>query len=216
MNPKKIYPGVYRIKGMLLTKNSSPGFRVYDEKTIKSGGAEYRQWNPYRSKLAAAMLNGLKYFPISEKSQVLYLGASSGTTASHISDVTGNLVYCVEYSKRMMRELIGVCKVKRNMVPILGDANLPHSFAKSIGGVDVVYQDVAQKNQSEIFIKNMRYFKASAGLLAIKARSIDCVDSPKNVFRREVEKLRGEFMVEDVLELEPYDKDHILVSVRVM
>jgi len=114
-----------------------------------------------------------------------------------------------------MRELLYVCERKRNMIPILGDANLPATFARNIGRVEVVYQDVAQKNQTEIFVKNMRSFKAEAGLYAIKARIINCIESPKKVFREEVAKLKEEFTVLDEIELSPYDKDHILVNVRV-
>jgi len=215
MSGKKIFPGVYKINGRLATRNSSPGFKVYDEKLIFDKGVEYREWDPFRSKLAAAILKGMSQFPITEHSRVLYLGASSGTTASHVADITGDVVYCVEYAKRMMRELLYVCERKRNMIPILGDANLPATFARNIGRVEVVYQDVAQKNKTEIFVKNMRSFKAEAGLYAIKARSINCIESPKKVFREEVAKLKEEFTVLDEIELSPYDKDHILVNVRV-
>jgi fibrillarin-like pre-rRNA processing protein len=215
MKLKKIFPGVFKVNGRLATENSSPGFRVYDEKLFHARGVEYREWDPFRSKLAAAVLKGMSEFPIDGKTRVLYLGASSGTTASHVADITGDVVYCVEYAKRMMRELLSVCERKRNMIPVLGDANLPSSFSRNIGKVEVVYQDVAQKNQTEIFVKNMRYFKASAGILAIKARSINCVEPPKKVFREEVAKLKNEFMVLDSIELEPYDKDHMLVNVRV-
>jgi fibrillarin-like pre-rRNA processing protein len=214
MKIKKIFPGVYKLDREIATQNSSTGFRVYDEKLIKVKGEEYREWNPFRSKLAAAIIKGLKSLPIDERSRVLYLGASSGTTASHIADLTEELVFCVEFSKRMMRELLQVCERKRNMIPILGDANQPSSFARSIGRVDVVYQDIAQKNQTEIFTKNMRYFKADAGIIAIKARSIDCTEQPKKVFKTAVANLKEDFNVLDVIELAPYDLDHILINVR--
>ncbi|MFH1788280.1 MAG: fibrillarin-like rRNA/tRNA 2'-O-methyltransferase [Candidatus Altiarchaeota archaeon] len=214
MKPKKIFPGVYGIGRNIATENNTPGFRVYDERLIKAKGTEYREWDPFRSKLAAGILNGLTELPIGEQTRVLYLGASSGTTASHVSDITKEMVYCVESAKRMMRELLFVCERKKNMIPILGDAGIPSSFARNIGVVDVVYQDVAQRDQTEIFIKNMDYFKARAGLFAIKARSIDCIAPPKKVFKQEVAKLKERFQIIDVLKLEPYDKDHILVNVK--
>lgn len=214
MRLKKIFPGVYRIGRIIATENSTPGFRVYDERLVKLKGVEYREWDPFRSKLAAGVLNGITELPVTLNSRVLYLGASSGTTASHVADITGELVYCVEYAKRMMRELLFVCERKKNMIPMLGDANLPASYARNMGVVDVVYQDVAQKNQTEIFMKNMDYFKAKAGMLAIKARSIDCIAPPKKVFKREVAKLKEKYSVIDVVKLEPFDKDHVLVNVR--
>lgn len=50
---------------------------------------EYRVWNPFRSKLAAAILGGIDEVHMPPGSKVLYLGAASGTTVSHVSDVVG-------------------------------------------------------------------------------------------------------------------------------
>ncbi len=207
--------GVYRINGKLATENSSPGFRVYDEKLIRKKGIEYRLWDPYKSKLSAAILNGLMEFPFKKNSNVLYLGASSGTTASHISDICINgSIYCVELSKRMMRELIPVTMKKTNMVPILGDANHPLRYASNIGLVDIIYQDVSQKNQAEILLKNTDIFSPKYAMLIIKSRSINAIKSPKKVFREEIKRLKEKFDVLQIIELIPYDKDHVLVNLK--
>lgn len=50
---------------------------------------EYRAWNPFRSKLAAAILGGVDKIYMKPGSKVLYLGAASGTTVSHVSDIVG-------------------------------------------------------------------------------------------------------------------------------
>lgn len=50
---------------------------------------EYRAWNPFRSKLAAAILGGVDQIHIKPGAKVLYLGAASGTTVSHVSDIVG-------------------------------------------------------------------------------------------------------------------------------
>ena len=71
----------------LATQNLVPGNQVYNEKLVQHKGSEYRIWNPFRSKLAAAIMNDLKNFPFNQKSDVLYLGVSTGTTISHISDI---------------------------------------------------------------------------------------------------------------------------------
>ena len=80
--------GVYKFKNKLFTENlkSSKGLKVYNEKLVKFKENEYRSWNPHRSKLAAAILNGLS-IKIKPDSNVLYLGAATGTTVSHISDI---------------------------------------------------------------------------------------------------------------------------------
>lgn len=212
---KKIFPGVYKLRGMIATENSTPGFRVYDEKLIKEKGREYRIWDPYRSKLVAAILNGLGELPFKQDSNVLYLGASAGTTASHLSDICNNgLIYCLEYSKRMMRSLIPVCEKKRNMIPILGDARYLETYLHNIASVDVIYQDVAQRNQAEILLRNSERFSPRYALLAIKSRSINAVKSPKKIFREETEKLKDRFEVMQVLDLRPYDKDHVMVNLK--
>ena len=71
----------------LTTKNLIRGNKFYNEKIIFSNDQEYRVRKPYKSKLAAAILNGLEILPIIEKSRVLYLGTSEVITLSHISDM---------------------------------------------------------------------------------------------------------------------------------
>ena len=50
---------------------------------------EYRVWNPFRSKLAACVLGGVDAIHMPPGSKVLYLGAASGTSVSHVSDIVG-------------------------------------------------------------------------------------------------------------------------------
>jgi len=212
----KTFSGIYRINGKLATLNSSPGYRVYDEKLIYKDGREYRLWDPYRSKLSAAIIKGLEEFPFRENSNVLYLGASSGTTASHIADICPRgLIYCVEFSKRMMRELLPVVMKKRNMIPILANAARPGEYIHRVASIDIIYQDVAQSNQAEILIRNSEKFSPRSAMLVIKSRSINAVKSPKKVFKREIEKLKGRFDILQTIDLRPYDKDHVLVNLRV-
>ncbi|MEA3254410.1 MAG: fibrillarin-like rRNA/tRNA 2'-O-methyltransferase [Candidatus Altiarchaeota archaeon] len=212
---KKIFPGVYKLKGRIATENSSPGFRVYDEKLIKEKGREYRIWDPYRSKLAAAILGGLKEFPFRRDSNILYLGASSGTTPSHLSDIcSSGMIYCLEYSKRMMRNLSQVCEKKTNMIPLLGDARYPETYIHNLATINIIYQDVAQPNQAEIMLRNSERFSPKYALLVIKSRSINAVKNPKKVFREEIDKLKKRFDVMQVLDLRPYDKDHVMVSLK--
>lgn len=212
---KQIADGVYIIEKKLATLNNSPGFRVYDEKLVKKNGKEYRMWNPHRSKLAAALKKGLNKSPFQENSDVLYLGASSGTTASHVADICREgAVYCVEFSKRMMRDLIPVTEKKVNMIPICADANQPVRYKRLIPNVDIIYQDVAQPNQAEILKKNRRVFGPKYALLAIKSRSIDTIKDPKKVFEKELSKLKKDFKALEVVDLQPFEKDHVLVNLQ--
>ncbi|WXG45827.1 MAG: fibrillarin-like rRNA/tRNA 2'-O-methyltransferase [Candidatus Atabeyarchaeum deiterrae] len=200
----------------LATLNLAPGRRVYGERLVQVSGKEYRLWDTYRSKLAAAMVKGMEEVPLELGSRVLYLGAASGTTSSHVSDIVGEngIVYCVEFSPRVMRELVAVCEYRKNMLPILADARFPEKYRMLVQEVDLIYQDVAQPNQSEIMIKNAKMFlkEGGHGFLAIKARSIDVTKEPSEIFKKETEALQKEFEIKKVVHLEPFDKAHVMIA----
>jgi fibrillarin-like pre-rRNA processing protein len=203
----------------LCTKNFAPSFSVYGERLIKYEGVEYREWNAFRSKLAGAILKGLKYNPVKKGTKVLYLGAASGTTPSHVSDIVENegKVYGVEFSARVVRELILVAQHRPNLFPILADARFPQSYKLLIEDPDVLYVDIAQPDQTDIAIYNAKFFLKDKGylLLAVKARSIDVTKEPEDIFKTEAEKLRtSDFEVEQIINLDPYDKDHAMILAK--
>ena len=199
------------------TPNLVRGLTVYGEKIVKLDDEEYRIWDPFRSKLAAAMRKGLRDFPLKYGDKVLYLGASTGTTVSHVSDLIGNkgLVFAVEPAVRVARELIeNVASKRKNVIPIIQDARRPESYFSVFGNVDLVYCDIAQSDQTEIAIKNCNNFLKKEGILliVIKTRSIDVTMSPHSVVVRESEKLRkNNFHINQTINLDPFDKDHALV-----
>ncbi len=201
----------------LATLNLAPGVSVYGEKLVVVEGKEYRIWDPFRSKLAAAILKGLKDIGLKEGYSVLYLGASTGTTLSHISDIVGEkgVVFGVEFSARVARELIErVAKHRRNVVPIVADARHPRLYPSIYGKVDLVYCDIAQPDQTEIAVENCRIYLKSEGklLLVVKCRSIDVAMEPTLIVKQEASKLKESgFKINQVVELEPFDKDHALI-----
>jgi len=203
----------------LATKNLVPGQRVYGERLFNYEGVEYREWNAYRSKLAAALLKGLEELPVKEGDRILYLGIASGTTASHISDIIGSkgLIYGVEFSPRVIRDLMQVVADRRNILPILADARAPERYRLMVGMVNGLYADVAQPEQADIVNRNARLFLEDGGylLLAIKARSIDVTREPSDIYLREMKKLaQGGFEVIDVVHLDPFDRDHAMIYAR--
>ncbi len=208
---------VYYKDGNVATKNLNPGTSVYGEELIVED-EEYRIWNPRRSKLAAALLNGLENLEIQDTSKVLYLGASTGTTVSHISDIAINgKIYAVEFSPTTAKKLVQLSNQRFNIAPILGDATKPKGYLNIVEKTDLVYCDVAQPNQSELFMRNMNLFSKddSVGLLMIKARSIDVVQKPKKIFREQEKKLKEKgFKIVEKVKLEPYEKDHIAFLVE--
>lgn len=208
---------VYFKDGNVATKNLNPGISVYGEELIQED-EEYRIWNPRRSKLAAALLNGLASLNLDDSSKVLYLGASTGTTVSHISDiVTNGRIYAVEFSPTTAKKLVQLSRQRPNIAPILGDATKPKGYLNITEKTDLVYCDVAQPTQTELFMRNMNLFSKEdgMGLLMIKARSIDVVQKPKKVFKEQEKKLKEKgFKIIEKVKLEPYEKDHIAFLVE--
>jgi fibrillarin-like pre-rRNA processing protein len=198
----------------------APGKNVYGERLIRFKIMEYRLWDPYRSKFAAALMKGLETVPIQPDHKVLYLGAASGTTASHVSDIVGEEghVYCVEFASRSIRELVNnVCAFRYNMSPILADARMPERYSTLMGKVDDIYCDIAQPEQAKVLADNADLFLVDGGwvMLAIKAQSIDVTKEPSEIYEREINimKARG-FQVEGVVHLEPYDKAHVMIVAK--
>uniref|UniRef100_A0A8C5Q993 rRNA 2'-O-methyltransferase fibrillarin n=1 Tax=Leptobrachium leishanense TaxID=445787 RepID=A0A8C5Q993_9ANUR len=215
--------GVFICRGKedaLVTKNLVPGESVYGEKrmSVEDGELkiEYRAWNPFRSKLAAAILGGVDQIHIKPGSKVLYLGAASGTTVSHVSDLVGpeGLVYAVEFSHRSGRDLINVAKKRTNIIPVIEDARHPHKYRMLLGMVDVIFADVAQPDQTRIVALNAHNFLKNGGhfVISIKANCIDSTAAPEAVFASEVKKMQQENMKpQEQLTLEPYERDHAVV-----
>ncbi|CAR25655.1 hypothetical protein ZYGR_0A02200 [Zygosaccharomyces rouxii] len=229
------HDGIYIARGkedLLVTKNVAPGESVYGEKRVsveepsKEDGVpptkvEYRVWNPFRSKLAAGIMGGLDELFIAPGKKVLYLGAASGTSVSHVSDVVGpeGVVYAVEFSHRPGRELIAMAKKRPNVVPIIEDARHPQKYRMLLGMVDCVFADVAQPDQARIIALNSHMFLKDQGgvVISIKANCIDSTVDAETVFAREVQKLREERIKPlEQLTLEPYERDHCVVIGRYM
>ncbi|XP_046433400.1 rRNA 2'-O-methyltransferase fibrillarin isoform X2 [Neodiprion virginianus] len=218
------HEGVFIARGKedaLVTLNLVPGSEVYGEKRISveadnSEKVEYRVWNPFRSKLAAAILGGVDQIHMPPGSKVLYLGAASGTTVSHVADVVGpeGLVYAVEFSHRSGRDLINVAKKRTNIIPIIEDARHPHKYRMLVGMVDTIFADVAQPDQARIVALNAQYFLKNGGhfVISIKASCIDSTAQPEAVFAAEVKKLVADKLKpQEQITLEPYERDHAVV-----
>ena len=219
---------------MLVTKNLTPGESVYGEKriSVESSGhqkseltngdaappalkTEYRVWNPFRSKLAAGILGGLDDVFIRPGLKILYLGAASGTSVSHVADIVGpnGTVYAVEFSHRSGRDLINMATHRTNVIPIIEDARHPQRYRMLVPMVDVLFADVAQPDQARIVALNAQnYLKVGGGaVVSIKANCIDSTAVPEAVFSREVAKMREErFKPLEQLTLEPFERGEFM------
>lgn len=213
---KTVFEGVYQIKSAFATLNADKGRKVYNEKLIKEDDKEYRLWDAFRSKLAAALKKGMKTFPFKKGSKILYLGASYGTTVSHLSDIVDDgEIYAVEIAPQCMHDLIELAERRDNIIPIHGDARKPEEY-EEVGEAEIIYQDVAQPDQDDILLKNAKMFlkKDGIAMIAIKSQSIDVTKEPQQVFEEVLNKLEKEFEVLEKLKLDPFDKDHLFVVLR--
>ncbi len=217
------YSNVY-ISGLpqnlkLYSKNLVPGNKVYGEKLITFKGEEYREWDPFRSKLAAMILEKPSLEFLTKGLSCLYLGASSGTTISHLSDIVyEGVIYGVEFAERSMRQLIQNTDKRNNIIPLLGNANFPESYAKSIfTPIDLVYQDIAQPNQAQIAIENCNYYLKNNGflILAIKSQSIDSVQKSEKIYIQEKKILeKAGYVIIDSINIHKYAANHIILTVQ--
>ena len=213
---QELFEGVFISNGDIYTKNLVPGQRVYSEKVVVLENTEYRRWDPYRSKLAAAIKKGLEVFPFSSATDVLYLGASTGTTVSHLSDIcVDGTIFAVEISPKMMEKLLELSSRRENIVPILADARMPETY-EDIGSVDVVYQDLAQPDQERIFVMNCRKClkQGGYGMLCLKTQSIDVTVPSEEVLRQALSSLSEQMEILQYVDLSPFDKEHYFILTR--
>lgn len=215
---KQLFEGVFEINSHIATINMVPGEKVYGEELVKVGAVEYRWWNPYRSKIAAGIKNGLSELPAKSGSKILYLGSAEGTTISHLSDIVGEkgIIFGVDLNAKVMQKFLYLCEKRKNLMPILADANRPETYKEFLQRtkVDFLFQDISQKNQAEIFLKNCHMYLKTDGraMLSVKARSISQSESFKKIVRNEAKKIEKEFTITHEINLEPFETEHALLS----
>lgn len=217
----KIFNVFYSRKGKKLvfyTKNLTPGRKFFNEDLEKYERNEYREFDPTRSKLLAAIANECKDVFLRNGTVVLYLGASHGYTPSFMSDIVGpeGFIFALDFAPRVVRDLVGICEARTNMLPILGDALFPESYSHLVSQVDVVYQDIAQRSQAEIFMSNCDMYlkKSGFGILMVKSRSVDVTKKPEIIYKGIREKLEKKYIIVDSRKLDPHEKDHCMFIIK--
>lgn len=169
------------------------------------------------SKLTVAIKKKVK-IPLKKGDIFLYLGASHGVTAEIIADMVGKegFVFCLDISPDVVKKLVEVCEKHENMTALLFDANKPEEYKNKVTPVDVVYQDITQKNQVEIFLKNIaRFLKSNSfAIIALKTKSIDSVKSKEEVLETVKKELEKNLEIISITDLDPYHKDHYFMICR--
>lgn len=190
---------------------------LFRERIIKENGMVLREWNVKRSKLGAAILKGLRTVPINRKTNVMYLGASTGTTVSYISDIVPEgIVYAVELSYDPFVKLMELSRRRNNIIPILEDAGNPERYSFFVDrNIDLIYQDISQRSQVRIFNENAKEFAtAKYALLVVKLRSISSKKKESVILRESTNQI-DDFEVLQDIDLSPYDiSSHMLLLKR--
>jgi len=211
-----------RHEGKLIpaTQNMVPGYNVYGEEYIEVQNEEWRTWDPYRSKFSAAIMRRMKSLPQLKGKKVLYLGAATGTTPSHFSDIVGSkgVLYALEFSSKAAKKLYEVVGTRENMVPLVKDARYPENYSDFVGLVDVVFQDISQPDQTDIFATNVQAFlkQGGIGVIAIKSQSIDSSKKPHKVYREQEQKLKNKygFKILERKSISKYERAHSIIIIK--
>jgi fibrillarin-like pre-rRNA processing protein len=214
---KEIFPGVFREGKKLYTINANPGKKIYGEKLVVQNKKEFREWSPDRSKLAAALSNNMRSFLFRKDSAVLYLGASTGTTVSHVSDICSNgTVYAIEFSERVFHSLLDLAKARKNIMPLMADARKLERY-QWIEEVDAVFADIAQQDETAIALRNADEFLKRGGILiiSVKSQSIDVTKKSRIVYEEEKKKVQASgYEILEMIDLEPFERNHCLIVAR--
>ena len=201
-------PGIARRRFDGRERFATRGQPTYGEPQDDEG---WRAWDASRSKLGAMLELGMDP-GFDGGDGVLYLGAASGTTVSHVADFAGP-TYAVEFAPRPTRDLLDVADSRPNLFPLLKDARAPETYAHVVeAGLDYVVQDVATRGQAAVALRNRRFLAPDGRLVAaIKARSEDVLADPADVFADVLDDLRGGYAISESRRLDRFHDDHLAV-----
>ena len=206
-------------KKKLATLNNASINEVYNEKLIKMNGKQYNLWNPYTSKLAAAIVNGMEIFPILEKTKVLYLNSTIEKTLSHISDiigVNGKIFILRDINENSKKFLDNVMNDRTNVFTITRDNGDPAKFSSKTEMVNVVYVDITQHNETEVAIQNCKRYLRDGGflMLVVPTKKIDFVNNPNGQNLEEIQKLQSSFEIIQQINLTDFFKEHSMIIAK--
>ena len=223
--------GVRREGRTLWSRNSTRGKSVGGERRKRDGKIEWRRWDPFRSKVAAALLltsqKASELLP-SPGDTCLYLGASSGTTVSHIHDMVcgsnnhhNGQIIAVEISPRMMRDLSSLAEDRSGLIPILNDAREARSYAPVMREkAHWIHQDLSIADQAENFISiaTSTLKNGGIGLLSLKAASERQFEGDDQRRFSRAEKLIEESELEliEMIDISQYQEQHMVFFVRLL
>ena len=203
----------------LATLNNADVNQAYNEIQVEKNGKQYNTWSPYRSKLAAAIINGLEIFPILKKTKILYLNGAIEKTLSHISDiigVNGKIFILRDINENSKNFLENVMNDRTNVFTITRDNGDPVKFSSKTEMVNVVYVDITQHNETEVAIQNCKRYLRDGGflMLVVPTKKIDFVNNPNGQNLEEIQKLQSSFEIIQQINLTDFFKEHSMIIAK--
>ena len=191
----------------------------YKENLVEMNGKQHSIWNPYMSKLAAAIINGMEIFPILKKTKILYLDPTSEKTIKHISDIVGinGKIFVVRnIMKNSKNFLEQIAKNRSNIFTIIPDKTNPARLTGMTEMVDVIYIDIAEHNQTEIAIQNCKNHLRIGGflMLIVPTKNIDFANNPSKKNQEERKKLQTSFDIIQEINLMDFFKEYSMVIAK--
>jgi len=159
----------------LATKNMVKGTKTRKEKIVIVNNEEFLEWNPYKSKLAAAIRSGLQILPIIKNSKVVCINLPEESTMLHISNIVGcgGSVFVINVNKNKKSFLNKLVDTHKNIIPIY-DTIDELSFSSSITGkVDALYVDIPESEQIETIVEKYGSLLKNEGFLMLIAKKDD-------------------------------------------
>ena len=203
----------------LATLSNMSTNRDYKENLVQTNGKRYSIWNPYTSKLAAAIINGMEIFPILKKTKILYLDPTTEKTVKHISNIVGinGKIFVVrDVMKNSKNFLEQIVKNRSNIFTIIPDKTNPARLTGMTEMVDVIYIDIAEHNQTEIAIQNCKNHLRIGGflMLIVPTKNIDFANNPSKKNQEERKKLQTSFDIIQEINLTDFFKEYSMVIAK--
>ena len=191
----------------------------YKENLVEINVKQYSIWNPYMSKLAAAIINGIEIYPILKKTKILYVDPATEKTVKHISNIVGinGKIFAVrDVMKNSKNFLEQIVKNRSNIFTIIPDKTNPARLTGMTETVDVIYIDIAEHNQTEIAIQNCKNHLRIGGflMLIVPTKNIDFANNPSKKNQEERKKLQTSFDIIQEINLTDFFKEYSMVIAK--
>ena len=161
----------------LATKNIVKGTKTRKEKIVIVNNEEFLEWNPYKSKLAAAIRNGLQIIPIIKNSKIVCINLPEESTMLHISNIVGSggSVFVIDVNKNKKSFLNKLVNTHKNIIPIYDKVDELSFFSSITGKVDALYVDIPESEQIEQIVEKYGSLLKNEGFLMFVTKKDDAI-----------------------------------------